>query len=97
MTNEREVERLSVRFDEFRTSVNQRLVAMAKDIGENAGQILRLDDMLRGNGGGAGLRAKVEENHKTLKEIRFYFRTMVVLFLGEIVAAVIYILSIKPQ
>ena len=47
----------------------------------------RNDEALRGNGK-AGLKAQVAENTRLLSEIRWYYRVIVVLVVGEFAARV---------
>ncbi len=50
--------------------------------------VTRLDEIIRGNGEGIGLRAQVEFNSRFIKEMRFTSRTVLVLVLGDIVGRI---------
>ena len=66
--------------------VHHRIDKVEEDVEEH-------ERILRGNTDSIGLRAQVKINEDYMKEIRFIFRAMALMFGAEVVAAGIWVIS----
>ena len=63
------------------------------DVKENKNAIARLGDIIRGNGEGIGMRAQVKTNTDFIKEIKNYVRAGVLMFMGQGVIIIIWVIK----
>jgi hypothetical protein len=78
-TNEQVIEQLR--------KLEDAMVERIKEVDEKA---TKNDEALRGNGG-IGLKAQVAENTKMLNEIRWYFRGVLLVVVGDFVSHILNI------